>query len=562
MRVSYVWRVLEGDRALASAFAKSLGIPRAVANLLLQRGIRDDAQARVYLDSASYSFCDPLLLTDMAAAVERIQRAIKLDEHVMIFGDYDVDGICATAILVRALRRMGLRNCSYGMPNRLKEGYGLSEERVQAAKNSGVGLLITVDNGISALGPALAARQCGIDLIVTDHHELGPELPQCCAVVNPKREPESHPAYYASGAAIAAKLAHALTGDSIDLDLAALGLIADIVPLRGENRAIVAKGVGCMAMAPKVGLRALMRVAKIAPEELTSEAVAFQLGPRINAGGRLGDGLAGLELLLTESFDEARAIAESLDASNTERRSIEKTITEEAIAEVDRTNAHRNNAIVLASSAWHPGVIGIVAARVMHTYYRPSILIAIEDNGLARGSGRSIPEIDLVACLTDCQEMLVKFGGHKAAAGITIEPARIAEFAGALDDAVCARIGANPLQPTLSIDAQVGLGEIDAAFVTSLERMQPFGHGNAAPIFCTYGARIAPNSVRELKGGHLRLALQGENKMHPAIAFGMAGTLGSLQSVSHADVAFTPRFNTWQGESTIQLLVKDIRPCT
>ena len=559
MKNRFLWKVSQPDRVLTQQLADGLRVPRPVAHLLAQRGVSSLAEGTDFLSHDPARISDPLSLTDMQRAVTRIREALERDEHIMVFGDYDVDGICATAILRHAFARLGFTKCSYGMPNRLTEGYGLSEDRVAWAKEQGVGLLVTVDNGISAIGPARVARELGIDLIVTDHHQLGDELPDAFAIVNPKRDGESHPSYHACGASLAAMLAYALTGSWEDLDLAAFGLVADIVPLRGENRVMVGLGLESMRQHARPGLKALCRVSKLSIAEVQSEHIAFQLAPRINAGGRLGDGLAGLELLMTDDESAAREIAESLDAANLERREIERQMSDEAIAEFEQ-NGKDKRSIVLARRGWHPGVVGIVAARLMHRYYLPTILIAVDEAGVGRGSARSISELDIVPCIGECKHLLQKFGGHRAAAGLTIEEQHLGEFVRLFEQSVRSKLPDEALSPTLAIDGQVALGEVDSAFVSILERLQPFGHENPSPIFCTYGAEVMPHSLRELRGGHIKLTLRSENRVHPAIGFSMESFLPELRAATHVDIAFTPKFNTWQGESTVQLQLKDIKP--
>jgi single-stranded-DNA-specific exonuclease len=355
-------------------------------------------------------------------------------------------------------------------------------------------------------------------------------------------------------------LACALEGEIRDLDLVALGTIADMMPLKGENRALVALGIAQASRNPRMGLRQLAHVAGTKLAELTSENVAFQLAPRINAGGRLGSGLTGLKLLLCEDDNEALLHAKELDRANQERREIEDRTLEEALAMLDETTADGRHSVVLAKRGWHPGVIGIVASRLQHRYYRPTILIALDEEGLGRGSGRSIPGVDIAGALTSCSGHLVRHGGHTSAAGLTIREDCVNTFTEDFESAIASVITQDQMRRTLHIDAQVSLSEIDGQFVRLLERIQPVGHGNPAPILCTYGAEILPNSPKELRGGHLRFALRDGATVITAIAFRMGERLAEIRAAQRADVAFTPQLNSWQGTTTTQLVIKDIVP--
>lgn len=552
------WVVAQADRACIAELAHALDLPWIAAHLLMVRGINRAEDARRFLYPSIDEIADPYLLTDMAAAVERITRARDRGERVLVFGDYDVDGIAGAVILVNALRRFGVAHCHYGMPSRVTEGYGLSPEHVEAAAAEGTGLIITVDNGISAHDAASAARRFGLDLVVTDHHQIEGELPEAAAVINPKRDGEACPSLEASGAAVAFKLAAALTGAMEDLDLVALGSIADIVPLRGENRGLVALGLDAMARQPRIGLRQLAAVSKVDLSQINSEGIAFQLAPRLNAAGRLGDGFLPLELLMTDSAEEAARIAAELDRANAERRAIEQEIFGQAVAEVEATLIGDHRSIVLASRAWHPGVVGIVASRLQQRYNRPVVLLAMDDEGTGRGSGRSVPGFDLAAALGRCQQHLVRFGGHAAAAGLTLFEECFEAFRDAFERVADELAPDRETHTPLAIDAQVGLSEIDPRLIQAIGRLEPFGSGNPAPIFCAYGVEPVPHSLRELRGGHARFEVRQGSKQLTAIGFRMAGLIQEKVGARPIDMAFAPKFNTWRGETTIQLVLKDI----
>ncbi|MDQ1256693.1 MAG: single-stranded-DNA-specific exonuclease [Candidatus Hydrogenedentes bacterium] len=556
--VQCLWHVAEEDRARTAEWANALGIPHLIAHLIQRRGIESVEEARGFLDPSLEHISDPFLLEGMREAVDRIGQARDRGEHVLVFGDYDVDGISGTALLFNALRRFGIERCSYGLPSRLLEGYGLSPDRVEAAQHDGVTLIVTVDNGINAREAADMARQLGIDLIVTDHHQLEGEMPYALAVIDPARDNPPGPNRYASGVTVAFKLAWALTGEQRDIDLCALGTVADIVPLRGENRDLVAVGLDQMRRAPRIGLEALAEAARISIAEVTSESIAFQLAPRINAVGRLKDGELALQLLLSESPEEAHRIAHELDEANEERRAIEHAILEDALAELDETFHPDHRAIVLARRNWHPGVIGITASQLQSRYNRPVILIAVDDDGVGRGSGRSLPEFDLVGALNLCAGHLVRYGGHPAAAGMTILEENVQAFAESFDAEARRRLPDGVSVKMLDVDGMVSLSEIEPRLLRSMEQLAPFGLSNPQPVFCSYAVQPVANSVRELRGGHLKFAVRQGSQIMDVIGFRMAGRLTATRAVDPIDIAFTPQFNTWRGETTIPLVLKDI----
>ncbi len=553
------WRFCEHDRVRASELAERLGIPRMAAHLLLLRGLETPESADRFLHPALEHLSDPFLLTDMREAIARIALARERGEHVLVFGDYDVDGITGTAILVNALRRYGIARCSYGMPHRLMEGYGLSPDRVQWAKEQGADLIVTVDNGVAAHDAVQAAHDLGIDTIVTDHHIIEGALPEAVAVVNPQREPPDHPAAELCGAGVAFKLAMALTGQTSDLDLAALGTVADIVPLRGENRVLVALGLREITKGRRTGLVALARQARFDLERARSENIAYQLAPRLNAGGRIGHAQAGVELLLTDSTEEANRIAQDLEAANEERRGIEATILKEATDILGREFRPEQRSIVLASPTWHAGVIGIVASRIQSRFYRPVVLIAMDEDGEGRGSARSIDAFDIGRAIEACGDLLVRYGGHRSAAGLTIRQERLAAFSEAFEAEAAKTIPEGELSPSLRIDAIASLSEIDPQLVATLELLQPFGHANPAPLFATCNVTPMPNSVREMGTGHMQCMFKEGPSLLRGIAFQMAERIPELAAASAVDIAYTPQFNTYRGETTLQLNIKDIR---
>lgn len=556
------WIVAPQDDTRVQALANALRLPPILAQLLLLRGLMTPEDAQRFLNPTLDQLSDPLLLSGMADAVQRITRARDKNEHVRVFGDYDVDGISGTAILVNGLRRFGLEHVSFDMPKRLTEGYGLDLEHVDEAIAQGVTLLITVDNGISAHEPARHARERGLDLIITDHHTIESGLPEALAVINPQREPDTYAGRHLCGAGVAFKLSTALNGTPNDLDIAALGTVADIVPLMAENRVIVALGLKHIARHQRNGIAMLAKVAGIDLSSISSVDIGFQLGPRINAAGRLNNGLVALELLLSDCPDQARTMAQALDEANTERRNIEKDIFDEALEELEACFTPAQRGIVLAREGWHPGVIGIVASKIQGRYQRPVVIIAANDDGIGRGSARANGGFDMVAAFRDCQEHLVKFGGHRSAAGLTIKMDQVKDFCTSFENAAREQLGDGEIISEFRIDVMAAFSEIDAPLLHAIAKMEPLGHENPPPVFCTMGVEVIGTSVRILKDQHLKLNFRQGGVTLPAIGFNMAERFYTEDLTGAVDIAFTPQFNHWRGETTIQLLLKDIRPAT
>lgn len=554
------WNIAPQDDPGVQALSSALGIPPILAQLLLRRGLATTESARTFLNPSLQQLSDPFLLTGMREAVERITRARDANEHVLVFGDYDVDGISGTAILFNGLKRFGLQHVSCNMPKRLTEGYGLDNEHVDEALAQGVTLIITVDNGISAHGPAAHARAAGIDLIITDHHSIEHGLPDALAVINPQREPATYPGRFLCGAGVAFKLATALNGSPNDLDIAALGTVADIVPLLEENRVIVALGLKHIMRHQRNGIAKLAEVAGIDLQSISSVDIGFQIGPRINAAGRLNNGIAALQLLLTECPDQATEMASFLNDANTERRSIEKDIYEEALEELEACFTPAQRGIVLAREGWHPGVIGIVASKIQGRYHRPVVIIAVGEDGVGRGSARANNGFDMVKAFRGCQEHLVKFGGHRSAAGLTIAMDNVAGFCVSFEEAAREQLGDGDIISELAVDVIASLSELDPTLLNAIARLEPLGHHNPAPVFCTLGVEALGASARILKDQHLKVSFRQGDTVVQAIGFNMAERFYTEDLTGLVDIAYTPQFNSWRGETTIQLLLKDIRP--
>ncbi|MDP7639133.1 MAG: single-stranded-DNA-specific exonuclease RecJ, partial [Candidatus Hydrogenedentes bacterium] len=478
------WRIAEAARKESTSLAEGLGVPPVVAHLLWTRGVCSVAAGKRFLDPLSEAPGDPLSLTGMGAAVERLQSARTREEHVLIYGDYDVDGISATATLKRGLDRFGIDKVSCGLPNRFSDGYGLTPEAVDRAKAAGADVIVTVDNGSKAYAAANRAVECGLDLIVTDHHSLDGELPEAVAVVNPKRDDPDGPFADASGSVMALMLSRALTGELHEVGLATLGVVADMAPLRHGNRGLVARGLDELRAESYAGLNALAEKAGVRVREVRAEDIAFQLGPRLNAAGRMGSAEAALELLLTDSEAQASLLAGELNEANLARRDVEQRIYEDILAELDANLDDAQRTIIAARRGWHPGVIGIVASKIQHAFGRPVLLIALDDKGVGKASARSTPDFDMVGGLGVCREYLDRFGGHRAAAGFSLREERIAAFSEALEAHAQEVMEDGPRYHEIQIDAQVSLSELDGQLMGALDSLEPFGQSNPAPVFC------------------------------------------------------------------------------
>ena len=562
---SRCWQARRADAGVVAELSRS-GIGPLLARLLAQRGVAAPGDAEAYLNPVLSRLHDPMLMKGMSEAVARLAIALARGERVCVYGDYDVDGVTATALLIGFFRSVGLDAFPY-IPKRLTEGYGLSEQGVTAAAQAGAKVLVTVDCGITAVAEARLCREAGIDLIVTDHHAPDEALPDACAVINPLQPGCPFPFKALAGVGVAFHLLIALRarlrrdgrfdrGGEPDLkdylDLVALGTVADVVPLLGANRVLVSYGLRQLTAGNRVGVAALKEVAGIAGE-VGCGAVGFRLAPRINAAGRLEDAALGLELLLCPDPARARDIARALDEANAERQAIERATFEEARDMLEKGACRGRKSIVLASELWHPGVIGIVASRIVEMFHRPAILFAFE-GGTGRGSGRSIARFHLLDAIRECADHLLRFGGHSHAAGLSIAHEELEPFALRFDEAARQLLDEEALTPTLSYDLELSAREIDQELVRELERMRPFGMGNPEPLFVLRGAAIEES--RPLRGGHLKLRVGQGGKSFDAIAFGLAEK-GVPQG--RVDILFSPGINVWNGRSSLQLTVKDLR---
>jgi single-stranded-DNA-specific exonuclease len=567
------WHTLPEQGGPAAKLAAALGISPLAATLLVNRGLTTIEAARDFLQPSLRRLHDPFLMRGMTEAVDRLARALRAGEPIAIYGDYDVDGITATAVLSWCFRDLGVR-VPYYLPHRMREGYGLNPAAIRKLSAQGIRLLITVDCGITGHDEVRLARQLGMDVIVTDHHQVPPSLPEAVAVLNPHQPDCPYPTKELSGVGVAFKLVTALRARLRQeagwasplpnlrrhLDLVALGTIADIAPLRDENRILVRHGLQELTRSQKLGVQALKQVARLEAQDIGPRQVGFMLAPRLNAAGRLAAAKAGVELLLTEDVRRAAKLASYLEQVNRERQAVQTQIYEEAKAALEGAGGiGERGAIVLASERWHPGVVGIVAAKLAEEYGRPTILIGLEGE-LGKGSGRSIAAFHLYQALVACQEHLVGFGGHEHAAGVRIHRQQIPAFQAAMDRLARAWLSGADCRPTLAIDAEVALADIDDALLEFIARLEPFGEGNPPPVLLARGVEVVGEPTLVGKDQrHLRLTVRQGPAVLRAIGFQMGDRLGEARQ-GRLDLAFTPQRHVWNERAERQLVLRDLRP--
>jgi single-stranded-DNA-specific exonuclease len=555
-----IWTIRPCPHRQASDLAKELDLSEITASVLVRRGYGDPDEARAYL-AGEQPLHDPRLLGAMDAAVEAINAAIADGKRICVHGDYDVDGICATVLAVLVLRELGA-DVEWHLPSRFDEGYGVSGETLERLAAEGCGLVLTVDCGITAVEEVRRARKLGLDVVVTDHHRPGDELPDCPIVAT---RPSDYPFPELCGTGVVYKLGQALLGPESDflrrhLDLVALATIADVVPLVGENRSLAIAGLRTLARTQKLGLRALMKVARVDPAAVDAGKVGFRLAPRINAAGRLGHPRAALELLLTEDADEARLLADRLEELNGDRQAVENKILRAAIAQVEEwpEAKRRRRAYVVWGEDWHEGVIGIVASRLVERYNRPVVLIA-GGEGLWKGSGRSISSFDLHGALGACSTFLERFGGHRAAAGLSIAPQRIEQFAEAFAKQAEGLLDPEDLVPTTMVDAVLPRGaKLTLELCEELRQLAPFGLANPDVTLLAPGCELGELATVG-EGKHLRFRVQRDGRdAGGAIAFGQGTQLDRFRRDGRYDVAFRLQENHWNGTVSPQLLVRRV----
>jgi single-stranded-DNA-specific exonuclease len=552
------------DSTRVAALVAELKLPDLLCKLLVTRGFGDAEQAKRYLRPRLELLHDPSTLGDLDRAVERIVRAVRGGEMILIHGDYDVDGICSTTILTRTLRARGARVTPF-IPHRLRDGYDLTTAGVAAARQAGATLVITCDCGTSACMPVRELQSAGIDVIISDHHLPGGPLPEAYAVLNPRRPGCTSPDKDLCAAGVAFKLALGLVkalGGSPNpvygmLDLVALATIADVAPLRGENRVLARYGLKLLNKTTNVGLRAMIRAAGLTNKPITAGRVGFILAPRLNASGRVGSAMRGVELLLATEESVANPIARELEELNGHRQQLDREALDQAREMMRALDLDNTYGVVLASDGWHPGVVGIVASRLVEEFGRPTVLIALDGND-GKGSGRSISSFDLHAGISRCRDLLIRFGGHRAAAGVTVARDRIPDFAARFNDVAKETLTPADLVPELRADLEVELGEVNDALESLLRHVEPCGIGNPAPVLVARGVHVAAPPRVVGKDG-LRVQLRQNDTELAAIGWGMSYRAPELSAGATIDVAFRVERDEWNGESRLQARLADFR---
>jgi single-stranded-DNA-specific exonuclease len=564
LRRKKAWQVYPEQPELVAAVMARHNLPRLVARILLNRGLAADDDIQAFLDPTLERLNPPFELPDLETAAARLGQAVRRGEPVAVYGDYDADGITATALLHQFLRELGL-NCFAYIPDRLTQGYGLKIEGLKEVAEQ-ARLVVTVDCGISDVKEVAWAKAQGLEVIITDHHEIPPELPDALAVVNPKRFGHAYPFGDLAGVGVALLLALGVRADlraegwfsrrrepnlRSYLDLVALGTAADVVPLVGENRILVRQGLKVLEESRRPGIIALKEVTQLEGKPISYQNVVFQLAPRLNAAGRMGQARCALEMLLGDDLAQARTQARYLHNLNRQRQELEEKVLKEARAMIRRDNLTARPVLVLAGEGWHPGVIGIVAARLADEYHRPAALVSLA-NGLGRGSARSVEGFHLFQGLTACRRALHKYGGHAAAAGFELAGDQLPALQDLLEQAFHEQVGPEPPRPTLKVDAQAELHDLDGAFHRHLETLRPFGPGNPAPVIVCLGVKCLGSRV--INQRHLKVQMTQGGNVLEAIAFDQAahhpldGTL---------DVALGARVSHYRGRSSLDLRLLD-----
>lgn len=544
------------------------GLPDALSRVLAARGLSEPSAVRRFLRPTLDDLHDPFELPDMTSAVDRLEAAVASGETIFVHGDFDADGMTATALAVRGLRRLGVEPVAH-VPHRTNDGYDLREEGVERAAETGAGLILTVDCGVTAIGAVAAAADRGLDVVVTDHHRPGPELPGALAVVNPMRQDATYPFRGLSGVGVAFKLVTALFDRAgipepelyQHLDLVAVGTVADQMPLTGENRILVRAGLRALRRTRKPGLRALMRQAKVDPRRpLDAEDIAYRLGPRLNSVGRMAAAETGVRLLLTDDPAEAEALAAHLDEQNEARRRTDRELTAEVERRLEQSfDAATHPAVVVWGDDWHRGVVGIVASRLVDRWHRPAVVVSF-DGEVGEGSGRSVEGFHLFDALRDCEGLLERYGGHRMAAGLRIRRERIEEFAARLRELAAERLQAAPETPELPIDLELPLLEVNADLADALRHLAPYGADNPAPVLAVRGVRLDRPATVGAGGRHLQATLRDGEAELRAIGFGLADRLDAVRGGDAVDAAFHLERDVWRGRERLQARLLDLRP--
>lgn len=562
------WVLAQCDEQKAIILQAQIGGSAAIARLLVNRGVTDAAQAARFLNPTLDILHDPELLPDVDLAVKRVAKAIQHGEKIFVFGDYDVDGVTSTALLVRTLIALGA-DVLWRLPRR-REGYDIKPCHVSEAAGAGAGLLITCDCGSSAFAAASAARQMGIDVVVTDHHEPPKEVPGFLALVNPKRRSSAYPFRELAGVGVALKFAQSLVRHighddtrylQRFLDLAAIGTVGDVVPLLDENRALVKHGISLLPDTQKMGIRSLVRQAGLAGKSLTAESLAYAIGPRINAAGRVGDPNKALNLLLTKDEKEADMLAGELEMCNAQRKADQEAVLGEAVAMAESRDLAVKRVLVLVGDGWKPGVLGLLAGRISEMFCRPAIVLSRDTTtGMCSGSARSIDGFDIRAALSKCSGLLERFGGHSQAAGLSLHQQQVEAFDEELNEIAAREISDEQLIPRIEYEAELDAPEISLDLAEAVASMEPFGSGNPKPLFVTRDQQIKALQ-RVGDGSHLKLDVsQDGGPTLSCVAFGLAQEWDWLGQGARIDLCYNLRPNEYNGKKTPQLVLRDVRP--
>ncbi|MEM7454537.1 MAG: single-stranded-DNA-specific exonuclease RecJ [Planctomycetota bacterium] len=573
------WKLRAHDAALVQSIERSAGVSPVVAQILALRGITQPAKVTSFLDLKMTGLLPPEELPGLPAAVDVIMAGIADGRKIMIYGDYDCDGMTSTAIMYLTLKKLGA-DVSYHVPNRLGDGYGVSNEGLDKIAKRGAQLVITVDCGISSVDQVEYAKTLGMDMVITDHHQFGSKLPDARAIVHPALPDHEYPFHGLCGAGVAFKLSWALCKSHVGSDklppdfreflfsmvaLAAIGTVADVVPLLDENRLIVHHGLGCMRRFSGPGLKYLMKLAGLDERpELESDDIGFQIGPRLNAAGRLGQAQLGVEILTCDSPDRAIALGDYLDKLNANRKSIERKIFTSAKKAIKANfDPASEPALVISDNDWHLGVIGVVAGKIAEHYHRPSIVISVDPlgNRPATGSCRSSCGVDLFRALQGCSDLLIRFGGHSGAAGLTIDPGNIDAFREAFCHHVLEQVGSGEIEPELEIDAEALISQMTLPTMNELKKLAPFGHLNPRPLLCATGVRLSEPPKTMGDGSHIALRLEQQNSRIRAVGFGKGDWLKNIDAENGLyDFAFKPVINDFMGRRRVELQLVDFRP--
>ncbi|OIP89336.1 MAG: single-stranded-DNA-specific exonuclease RecJ [Syntrophaceae bacterium CG2_30_58_14] len=563
------WRLREGNQDIEELLVRELGISPIISRIMMSREICDPDVVRRYLSPSLQDLHNPFLMQDMKEAVDRLILAVYRNEKVVVYGDYDADGITSVVVLIHFLRGI-YPGATYHIPDRITEGYGLNRGAVERFRSQGIGLIVTVDCGISDHDAVAYARQLGMDTIILDHHELSDTLPAAAAAVNPKRADCRFPFKHLAAVGIVFNFLIAMRGalrregfwrnDSYPnlreyLDLVALGTIGDIVPLIDENRIFVKIGLDLISEERRIGLRALKQVSGLEHQVIDSSKASFTLIPRINAAGRIASAAEAVELLLSENLDQAEGLARKLDGFNRKRQAMEKVIFKEILEKVEKGIAvGESGPLVFASPHWHPGILGIVASRLVDRFGRPAILISLKD-GVGKGSGRSVADFNIFEGLKRCQAHLLSYGGHHYAAGISIREEDIAPFSKLLREIVRENGPEPDFAVLTTIDAQCSLMDITHELLSQIEQLAPFGSRNPEPVFCVRNVSVASPSI--VGNNHLKMRVSHDGVSRNSIWFSSGQYLPEL-SAAVLDIVFTPQINTWNGNADIQLKMRDV----